>query len=107
MPALQQFKRETKGVRNGATPSRLLAVPPNFFAITMGLVGYAVLMVLVQVRLAPLYWKTPFAPSFWAFTFSYAAVASGRMMAFSSQWSWMGRREPLSCQCSMHHLFAR
>ncbi len=43
------------------------------------LAGYAVLMVLVQVRLAPLYWKTPFAPSFWAFTFSYAAVASDTM----------------------------
>ncbi len=43
------------------------------------LAGYAVLMVLVQVRLVPLYVKTLFAPSFWALTFAYAAVASDAM----------------------------
>jgi tellurite resistance protein len=40
-----------------------------------GLAGYAVLMVLVQVRLLPLYARLSFTPGFWAFTFSWAAVA--------------------------------
>ena len=38
--------------------------------------GYAVLMVLVQLRFIPLYRSLRFAPGFWAFTFSTAAVAS-------------------------------
>jgi len=58
-----------------------------YFTLTSGrmdsvayvLAGYAVLMVLVQVRLVPLYVKTLFAPSFWALTFAYAAVASDAM----------------------------
>src|SRR5258708_39775272 len=41
MPTIQQFKSETEGVRNVATQPRLLAIPPNFFAITMGLAGLA------------------------------------------------------------------
>jgi tellurite resistance protein len=32
-------------------------------------------MVLVQVRLAPVYHKLAFTPGFWGFTFSYAAAA--------------------------------
>jgi tellurite resistance protein len=47
--------------------------------LAYALAGYTVLMVLVQVRLIPLYQKTPFTPSFWAFTFSYATVASEAM----------------------------
>jgi tellurite resistance protein len=39
------------------------------------LAGYAVLMVLVQVRLLPLYLRLRFTPGFWAFTFSWSAVA--------------------------------
>jgi tellurite resistance protein len=46
---------------------------PDVFAY--GLAGYAVLMVLVQVRLLPLYVRLSFTPGFWAFTFSWAAVA--------------------------------
>jgi tellurite resistance protein len=46
---------------------------PDVFAY--GLAGYAVLMVLVQVRLLPLYARLRFTPGFWAFTFSWAAVA--------------------------------
>src|SRR2546423_12333797 len=41
MSTIQQFKSETEGVRNVATQPRLLAIPPNFFAITMGLAGLA------------------------------------------------------------------
>src|SRR5207237_6163093 len=41
MSTIQQVKRETEGVRNVATKPRLLAIPPNFFAITMGLAGLA------------------------------------------------------------------
>jgi tellurite resistance protein len=44
-------------------------------ALAYGLGGYAVLMVLVQVRLLPLYVKLAFTPGFWAFSFSWTAVA--------------------------------
>jgi tellurite resistance protein len=46
---------------------------PDVFAY--GLAGYAVLMVLVQVRLLPLYARLRFTPAFWAFAFSWTAVA--------------------------------
>ncbi|MEV6374877.1 hypothetical protein [Micromonospora musae] len=38
--------------------------------------GYGLLLVLAQIRLLPLYLRLHFAPSFWAFTFSWAAVAT-------------------------------
>jgi tellurite resistance protein len=38
--------------------------------------GYTVLMVLVQVRLLPLYLRLRFDSSFWLFGFAYASVAS-------------------------------
>jgi tellurite resistance protein len=38
--------------------------------------GYGLLMVLAQLRLLPAYLRLPFMPSTWAFTFSWAAVAS-------------------------------
>ncbi len=40
------------------------------------LAGFIVLMALVQLRLAPLYFKLKFSPGFWSFTFSYAATAA-------------------------------
>jgi tellurite resistance protein len=42
--------------------------------IALALAGYALLMTLVQLRLIPLYRGVPFGPSWWAFSFSYAAV---------------------------------
>lgn len=44
------------------------------FAAAVG--GYGVLMVLAQLRLLPVYRRLPFMPSTWAFTFSWAAVAT-------------------------------
>jgi tellurite resistance protein len=41
--------------------------------------GYGLLMVLAQLRLVPLYLRLPFAPSFWAFAFAWAAVVFGSM----------------------------
>jgi len=38
--------------------------------------GYTVLMVLVQVRLVPLYRRLRFGSSFWLFAFAYASVAT-------------------------------
>ncbi|MEU8153534.1 hypothetical protein AB0B94_07710 [Micromonospora sp. NPDC048986] len=38
--------------------------------------GYGLLMVLAQVRLLPAYLRLSFVPMFWAFTFSFAAVAT-------------------------------
>jgi tellurite resistance protein len=39
------------------------------------LAGYAALMALVQLRLIPLYARTPFSPAFWSFTFAWCAAA--------------------------------
>jgi tellurite resistance protein len=75
------------------TPTLAIQVAPAvvagnaYFALTGGrvdmgaylLAGYAVLMVLVQLRLAPIYLMAPFAPSFWTFTFSYAAVTANAL----------------------------
>ncbi len=44
------------------------------FAAALG--GYGLLMVLAQIRLVPAYARLPFMPSFWAFTFAWASVAS-------------------------------
>jgi tellurite resistance protein len=43
-------------------------------AVALLLVGYAILMTLLQVRLIALFRSAPFGPGFWAFSFSYAAV---------------------------------
>ena len=42
--------------------------------LTYMFAGYAVLMILVQLRLVPVYSKLAFAPGFWAFAFPYTAV---------------------------------
>ena len=46
----------------------------NFVACALG--GYAVLMALVQLRLIPIYYRLPFTPGAWSFTFAYAAAAA-------------------------------
>jgi tellurite resistance protein len=43
-------------------------------ALALGLAGYAVLMVLVQIRLMPTFRRVPFGPGWWSFSFSYAAA---------------------------------
>ncbi|WP_249998342.1 hypothetical protein [Actinoplanes sp. M2I2] len=52
-------------------------------AVAAGLAGYAILMVLVQIRLIPVYRRVPFGPGWWAFSFSYAA-------AFTLAVNWLG-----------------
>jgi tellurite resistance protein len=49
--------------------------------LLLALTGYAVLMVLVQIRLIPAYRRAPFGPGWWSFSFSYAAV-----FAFALRW---------------------
>lgn len=44
--------------------------------VQLALAGFALLMVGVQFRLITVYRRLPFSASFWAFTFSYCAVAS-------------------------------
>ena len=66
-----------------------------YFALTGGrsdwpaqaLAGYALLMVLVQVRLLPRFAALPFGPGFWAFTFSWAATATCAL-------DWIALRRP-------------
>lgn len=45
-----------------------------------GLGGYVVIMALVQLRFVPRYARLRFSPGFWAFTFSYAAVATDALV---------------------------
>ena len=42
--------------------------------VALGLAGYSGLMVLVQIRLVPVFRSAPFGPGWWAFSFSYSAV---------------------------------
>jgi tellurite resistance protein len=50
----------------------------DFVAAAFG--GYAVLMVLVQLRLIPLYVRLKFTAGFWAFTFTSAAAATDALL---------------------------
>jgi tellurite resistance protein len=61
-----------------------------------GLAGYGILMVLVQLRLLSLYRQLSFSPGFWAFTFSYTAVATVALRwlhlehpSGEALWSWL------------------
>jgi tellurite resistance protein len=66
-----------------------------YFALTGGrtdiiaqaLAGYTVLMILVQGRMLPTFARLKFAPSFWAFTFSWAATATDAL-------EWIELRKP-------------
>jgi tellurite resistance protein len=49
--------------------------------------GYGLLMVIAQVRLLPAYLRLSFMPSFWAFTFSWAAVTFAGL-------TWLGVTRP-------------
>ena len=60
-------------------------------AVALGLAGYALLMTLVQLRLIPLYHSVPFGPSWWAFSFSYAAVFVDAIHWLSSEHTRDGR----------------
>jgi tellurite resistance protein len=51
------------------------------------LAGYGLLMVVAQVRLLPTFLKLKFMPSFWAFTFAWAAVAFAGLF-------WLGVTHP-------------
>ena len=51
------------------------------------LAGYGLLMVVAQLRLLPAYRRLSFMPSFWAFTFSWAAVTFAGLM-------WLGITRP-------------
>jgi tellurite resistance protein len=50
----------------------------DFAARALG--GYAVLMVLMQLRFIPLYVRLRFSVGFWAFTFSYAVAAADALL---------------------------
>jgi tellurite resistance protein len=58
----------------GVAYSAISGGAANPVAYALG--GYAVLMIVVQLRLLPLYSKLRFTPGFWAFTFAYSAVAT-------------------------------
>ena len=44
--------------------------------LAYGLAGYTILMVIVQLRLVPIYLGQHFVPGVWSFTFSWCAVAA-------------------------------
>jgi tellurite resistance protein len=60
------------------------------------LAGYGILMVIVQLRLSSLFRQLSFNPGFWAFTFSYSAVATTALRwlhlkdpSGEALWSWL------------------
>lgn len=55
--------------------------------LVQALAGYGLLMVVAQIRLLPAYRRLFFMPSFWAFTFSWAAVAFAALF-------WLGVTHP-------------
>jgi tellurite resistance protein len=57
---------------------RLAGNAPNIFASMLA--GYALIMILLQIRLLPRYAKLSFHSSFWAFTFPWAAAMSDAMI---------------------------
>ena len=61
--------------------------PDGVDAVASGLAGYGALMILVQVRLLPIYAKLPYMPSTWSFTFAWAAVAAAGL-------HWLGALHP-------------
>jgi tellurite resistance protein len=44
-------------------------------AVAYGIAGYLVLLVIVQLRLLPVYLRLTFSPGFWSFTFPWSAIA--------------------------------
>jgi tellurite resistance protein len=57
---------------------RLAGSTPDLFAYMLA--GYAILMVLLQLRLLPLYRKLSFSPGFWAFTMPWAATVADALV---------------------------
>ena len=57
----------------------------SFVACALG--GYAVLMVLAQVRLIPVYRRLSFTPGAWSFAFAYAAAAADALV-------WLAIKKP-------------
>ncbi len=64
--------------------------------VALLLAGYALLMVGLQLRLAPLYREIPFGPAWWAFSFPYAAAAGYAIRWFGvaelpglAVWTWL------------------
>ncbi|HEY2213872.1 MAG TPA: hypothetical protein VGH31_02360 [Acidimicrobiales bacterium] len=55
--------------------------------LVLGLAGYGLMMVVAQLRLVPVFSRLSFMPSFWAFTFSWAAVAFAGLF-------WLGVTHP-------------
>lgn len=53
-----------------------VAMQPQMNPVQWALIGYSLLMVMVQIRLIPQYRRLSFTPTFWAFCFSYAATAT-------------------------------
>jgi tellurite resistance protein len=60
---------------------------PHIDTLVRALAGYGLLMVVAQMRLLPVYRRLPFMPSFWAFTFSWAAVTFAGLF-------WLGVTHP-------------
>ena len=52
-------------------------------AIALGLAGYALLMAIVQLALIPAYRTVPFGPSWWSYSFPYAATTGNAILWLS------------------------
>ncbi|HEY4389489.1 MAG TPA: hypothetical protein VGN34_34040 [Ktedonobacteraceae bacterium] len=68
-------------VVGGSAYFRLAGTRPDIFAYILA--GYAILIVISQLRLLPLYCKLSFTPGFWSFTFPWAAAAGYALLWLS------------------------
>ncbi len=53
--------------------------------LALGLAGYAVLMIIVQVSLIPAYRTAPFGPGWWSFSFPYATTVGNAILWFAAE----------------------
>ena len=53
--------------------------------LALGLAGYAVLMVIVQLGLIPAYRTVPFGPGWWSFSFPYAATVGNAILWLAAE----------------------
>ncbi len=53
--------------------------------LALGLAGYAVLMVIVQVSLIPAYRTAPFGPGWWSFSFPYATTVGNAILWLAAE----------------------
>ena len=69
----------------------------RFDEVAHALLGLTLLLVVVEVTMLPLYRRLAFGAGFWAFTFTYAAVATNLVQWSEHAWGAQGRSASWAC----------